>query len=149
MRASDLARRTLDRRLAGYRELDAPVPPRGWVRAVREALGMSAADLGRRMGLTRQAVSQLEASEADGTIQLDTLRRAAEALDSVLVYAIVPRASLDEIVTGRARALAEAAVEGVEHSMALEAQSAGEDDRDRLIQELSERLMNSRRLWSE
>ena len=149
MPSSELARRTLDRRLAALRELDVPVPPRGWTRALRDALGMSAADLARRMGLTRQAVAQLERSEAEGSIQLDTLRRAAEALDSVLVYALVPREALDEVVKARARAVAEQTIDSVEHTMALEAQSGGSEDRDRLVAELAERLAESARLWSD
>lgn len=147
---SDLARTRLDARLAGWREAaETPLPPRGWIRAIREALGMSAADLARRLGLTRQAVSQMEASEADGSIRLDTLRRAADALGCVLVYAVVPRTSLEEMVDERSRELAARAVEGVEHTMALEAQEGGAGDRERLVDDLAERLKRSRRLWSD
>jgi predicted DNA-binding mobile mystery protein A len=110
---------------------------------------MSAADLGRRMGMTRQSIPQLERSEAEGSIRLDTLRRAAEALDSELVYALVPKASLDDVVRARARAVAERTVEGVEHTMALEAQTGGAEDRERLVDELAERLEASNRLWSD
>jgi len=149
MPSSELARRTLDRRLAALREVETPTPPRGWIRALRDALGMSAADLGRRMGMTRQAISQLERSEAEESIRLDTLRRAAEALDSELVYALVPKDSLEDIVKARARAVAERTVEGVEHTMALEAQTGGVEDRERLVEELAERLEASNRLWSD
>lgn len=149
MPSSELARRTLDRRLAPLRQLEVPPPRLGWVRALREGLGMSAADLGRRMGLTRQAVSQLERSEAEGSVRLDTLRRAAGALDSVLVYALVPKEALDDVVRARARAVAERTVQGVEHTMALEAQSGGAGDRERLVEELAERLAKSARLWSD
>lgn len=110
---------------------------------------MSGADLARRLGLTRQAVSLLERSEAEGSIRLDSLRRAAEALDSVLVYALVPKETLEDVVNARARAVAERTVEGVEHTMALEAQSGGSADRERLVEELAERLAKSRRLWSD
>lgn len=149
MPSSELARRTLDRRLEALRQLELPTPPRGWIRALRDALGMSAADLGRRMGTTRQSIPQLERSEADGSIRLDTLRRAAEALDSELVYALVPKASLEDIVRERARAVAERTVESVEHTMSLEAQTGGTEDRDRLVDELAERLEASNRLWSD
>jgi predicted DNA-binding mobile mystery protein A len=149
MPSSELGRRTLDRRLAALRDLEIPTPPRGWIRALRDGLGMSAADLGRRMGMTRQAISQLERSEAEGSIRLDTLRRAAEALGSELVYALVPKDSLEDTVKARARAVAERTVEGVEHTMALEAQTGGVQDRERLVDELAERLEASNRLWSD
>ncbi|MGO6762544.1 helix-turn-helix domain-containing protein, partial [Rhizobium ruizarguesonis] len=56
-------------------------PPKGWVRALRDALGMTGAQLGTRIGVRPQTVEAIEKSEAAGTIQLNTLRRAAEALD--------------------------------------------------------------------
>lgn len=149
MPSSELARRTLDARLRPLRDVELRPPPRGWIRAIRDTLGMSAADVGRRMGITRQGVHQIERSEADESIRLETLRRAAEALDSVLVYALVPRVPLDDVVRNRARAVAEATVDRVEHSMALEAQSGGATDRERLVDELAESLESSTRLWSD
>ena len=50
-------------------------PPRGWVRAIREALGMSAATLSARLGTTAGAVSRLEQSEAADRIQTKGRRR--------------------------------------------------------------------------
>ena len=82
------SRRRLDERLAGFPSPLELTPPRaGWVRAVREALGMSLADLAGRMGVTPQTVHGLERSEQQGKAQLDSLRRAAVAMDCTLVYA--------------------------------------------------------------
>jgi transcriptional regulator with XRE-family HTH domain len=52
------------------------------------------------------SVKDLERNERLGTITLQTLQRAAEALDADLVYAIVPRKPLRETVASRARELA-------------------------------------------
>jgi predicted DNA-binding mobile mystery protein A len=145
-RSNQLARRVLDSRLAELRALPHP-PPRGWIRAIREALGMSAADLGRRMGLSRQAVLQMERSEADGSIRLETLRRAAEALDATLSYALVPNASLDEQVDRRAREVAEREVDAVEQTMLLEDQLGGADERDELVARLAETVRSSAGFW--
>lgn len=77
-------------------------PVKGWISALRQALGMTAEQLGRRLGVKQSSVILLEQSEAKGSIELATLRRAAEALDCTLVYAFVPKKSLEETVRARA-----------------------------------------------
>jgi predicted DNA-binding mobile mystery protein A len=123
------ARRHLDRRLA---ELGRParfaMPTAGWLRAIREALGMSAPVLARRLGITAQAVHAMESSEAEGRIRLDTLRKAADAMDCVLIYAVVPRTSLQEVVEAQAERVAHAQVRAAATSMALEDQAVEFDD---------------------
>ena len=146
MADTTLARQALDDRLEALRALPPP-PPRGWLRALREALGMSTADLGRRLGLTRQGVSYLERSEADGSISLDGLRRAAEALNCRLVYALVPEQSLEEIVDRRAHQVAERELGRVRHTMALEDQAVPAGDDDWLVERLADEIKQSRRLW--
>lgn len=121
-------------------------PPRGWVRAVREALGMSAAALGARLGTTAGAVTRLEQSEAAERIRLDTLRRAADALGCDLVYLIVPRRPLTAVVQERARELARAQVAAVEQTMLLEDQATGQTSE--LEDRLAERLLERGSLWS-
>jgi predicted DNA-binding mobile mystery protein A len=146
-RSSELARAVLDERLVALRDVVPLAPPRGWIRAIREALGMTLADLGRRLNVTKQAVLQMETSEADGSIRLATLRRAAEALDCTLVYALVPNGSLDETVDHRARTVATRDVERAHHTMLLEAQAGGTEDRERLVEEFAEQVKDSRDLW--
>ena len=97
------ARRALDARQPGV-HASALTPPRaGWVRAIREALGMSAAELGARLHVSRQAVAALEKSESLRTVRLSTLAAAADALGCRLIYAIVPVAGdLEGIVRAQA-----------------------------------------------
>jgi predicted DNA-binding mobile mystery protein A len=116
----------LDRVLAPLRSLQLPRPPRGWIRAVREALGVSSGELAKRMQTNRSLVVQQEKAEAEDRITLKSLRAYASALDCDLVYAFVPRAdTLQELVDRRARAAAKSNVLGVEHTMALENQASG------------------------
>ena len=105
MTQTNIARNVLDQRLSLWRSVaaDAPQPSRGWILAIREALGMSVTDFARRLGVSRQRVSQIEAAEVEGSATLVTLRRAAEALGCTLVYALVPNESLEQIVRRRAR----------------------------------------------
>lgn len=99
-------------------------PRRGWLRAVREALGITRQDVARAMRRFPQNVSFFEKSESADRITLQTLRRYAEAMDCQLVYAIVPKAgTLTEAVEERARKKAEKEVRAVEHTMALEDQA--------------------------
>ena len=56
------------------------------MRAIREALGMSAQELGTRVHVKRQTIENLERSEANGKITLDSLNRAAKALGCRVVY---------------------------------------------------------------
>jgi predicted DNA-binding mobile mystery protein A len=123
----NLRLRQLDRTLAPFL-VTASIsrPPKGWVRAIREAIGVSSGELAQRMGTSRQLWLQQEKAEAEGRITLRSLRTLANALDCDLVYALVPRAgSMQELIENRARTQAKRNVLGVEHSMALEDQAVG------------------------
>jgi predicted DNA-binding mobile mystery protein A len=140
------SRRALDRRLSQLPPNSAFTPPvRGWIRAVRNALGMSGADLAARLQVTPASVSDIERSESQGSIRLDTLERAAEAMGCDLVYALIPRGSLTEIVQRKAREKVEEQTRAVSRAMDLEAQSTRVDDE--VVLEEMERLIASGKLW--
>lgn len=147
---SILARRHLDLRVNQQAAVGSlQRPPRGWVKAIREALGMTTAQLARRMGVAQPSVVSLEASEAHGRIRLDTLERAALALDCQLVYALVPNQPLDALVQLRRRELAERQLASVEQSMRLENQSVeSKTARGWQLNQVSERI-DARYLWDE
>jgi predicted DNA-binding mobile mystery protein A len=100
-----------------------------------------AAALGGQLGVTAGAVTRLEQSEAADRIQLDTLRRAADALGCDLVYLLVPRRPLATVVRERARQLAHTQIAAVEQNMRLEDQATGatKEMEDQLTEELIER----------
>jgi len=126
----NLRLKQLDRVLKPYRAArKVPRPSKGWIRSIRQALGISSGELARRLGTSRQLPLQLEKGEAEDRITLKSLRAVANALDCDLVYALVPRAcSMQELIENRARAEAKDRVLGIEHSMALEDQAAGKID---------------------
>jgi predicted DNA-binding mobile mystery protein A len=126
----NLRLKQLDRALEPYRAARVvPRPSKGWIRSIRQALGVSSGELARRLGTSRQLPLQLEKGEAEDRITLKSLRAAANALDCDLVYALVPRAgSMQELIESRARTEAKDRVVGVEHSMALENQAVGRID---------------------
>ena len=142
------ARQRLDERLSAFKpESRFAVPPKGWIRAIRDALGMSASQLGTRLGVKPQSVADLEKSEALGTIQLKTLRKAAEALDCTLVYALVPNSSIEDTVQTRARSIARKELARIGHSMDLEAQGLSKADREAQIDEYVREHLRERDLW--
>lgn len=120
----------LDRSLKSFQPARAvPRPAKGWIHALRQAMGLSSADLGRRLGTSRQLPLQLERAEANDSITLRSLRKIAGAMDCELVYALVPRGgSVRATVETRARQQAQKRVLDVEHSMALEDQAVGQID---------------------
>lgn len=145
MRARDraAARRQLDKRLASLKNFDALMPPpRGWIKAIREALGMTAEQLGARLGVSQERALALEKAEVRGSVTLDSLERAARALDCRLVYAVVPRKPLEKLVEERAAELARKQLQTTRHTMALEAQSVDPADEDAQLRRLTQELMN-------
>ena len=126
----NLRLKQLDRALEPYRTArEVPRPSKGWIRSIRQALGVSSGELARRLGTSRQLPLQLEKGEAEDRITLKSLRAVANALDCDLVYALVPRAdNMQELIENRARAEAKDRVLDIEHSMALENQAVGKTD---------------------
>jgi len=143
------ARTALDARLRDRQVRSLVAPPRGWVRAIRDALGMSSRQLAARMNVSQPAITQLERSEAAGAIQLNTLRRAADALDCELVYALVPRVSLDDTVRKRATEIARAQVGNVDRTMRLEGQGLSAEQLSARIDEYTAKLVVEGRLWDD
>lgn len=122
-----LRARQLERALLPYFAAKGlPRPQRGWIRAIREASGVTLREMARRLGKVPSLAVHLEKSEAEYRITLGSLRDAADALGCELVYALVPKTgSIGQLLEQGARAEAEENVRAVEHTMALEDQAVG------------------------
>ena len=148
--SSSQARRRLDARLQRIDSLAAePRPHKGWIRAIRDALGMSGTELAARIGVTQPAIISIERSELHDTIKLETLRRAAEALDCELVYFLIPRTTLEESVERQARQKAAQYLQRVVHHSRLEDQATTNEESAEQLDELAAQLIERRGLWSE
>jgi len=111
---------------------------------------MTMEQLGRKLGVSRQAISQLEAREAAGSISVQNLREAAEALDMHLVYAIIPKdGTLEEYVEKRAQVLANEMVKNANQQMSLENQMVNDERTAYVVKEMTSELVRKvdRRLW--
>ncbi len=148
-RFTNLRLRQLDAALRVATALRSRPPPQvGWIRTVREALGMSLRQLARRTGLSKTTVASIESNEAKGSVRLESLVRLADAMDCDLVYAIVPRHSLEETLNRQTTLAAERIVRRVSDSMELEAQGTPSEEQDRLVEEVANRLReNPRDAW--
>lgn len=114
-----------------------PTPPKsGWIRTIREALGMSGAQFGERLQLTRNQVSILERKEVAGTITLNQLQELAEGLNADVVYAVVPRKTIEDTIEERATEIAHAMLKMSQQNMFLEAQQISKEKQDELIEML-------------
>src|ERR1700731_174816 len=144
--------RHLDKRFATLRILAKnPRPPKGWLRAIRDALGMTTAQFARRLGVSQPRIIELEKSEVTGNVTLNTLQRAAEALGCRLVYALVPEKPLADTVRERAELLARQRQAAVEHTMRLEDQAVKDKRAARALHEqiIEDLLQRPARLWDE
>ncbi len=138
-----LARRQLDKKLAALRGHEAFARPRrGWIKSIREALGMTAKQLGQRLGVSQPRVTAIEKAEAEGALTLESLEKAANALDCQLVYALVPREPLNVTLRKRAERKARAMMAATGHSMALEAQAIDKEAEAEQFEELVRRLLD-------
>lgn len=146
-----LARRSLEKRLAPLRDMNLTPPPRGWLRAIREALGMTMEQLARRIGVAQPRIIALEKAEVEGSVSLRTLRDAAEAMGCTVVYAIVPQRPLNEMLRARAAQRAEQELARISHTMRLENQAVVAADLRAQLETMIEGFMKGSpsRLWDD
>jgi predicted DNA-binding mobile mystery protein A len=148
-RDNRLARQRLDERFDALRPLmGRPRPHTGWIRAIRQALGMSGSELADRLGVTPQSVSDMERNEASGSIRLATLERAADALGCELEYVLVPRKNLESMVEEQARRKARHHMARIAHHGSLENQALPGEMVEAEIEELAPGFIDKRGLWS-
>jgi len=144
MRAQDrfTARRNLDKKLAALQNVDLLVrPSRGWIKAIREALGMTTTQLGKRLGVTQSRVIAIEQAEVKKSITLNSLEKAAQAMDCQLVYVLLPRRPLEKQVREQAENLSRKQIEATRHTMTLEAQAIDKADEEELRKRLVEKIL--------
>lgn len=128
-----IIRQQLDKNLAGLKSANTQVPVKGWIRAIREALGMSGRQLAQRLKVSQPRIPRLEQDELTGSVTIKTMQQVAEALDCTFVYALVPRTSLEDTLRGQARMIAQDRIERAAHSMLLEAQSLSAEEQQKSL----------------
>ncbi|MDP8287216.1 MAG: mobile mystery protein A [Candidatus Electryonea clarkiae] len=151
-RNSKLVRAQLDKTLAILHPLrDTPVPLKGWIRAIRNAIGMSGRQLAARLGVTKQSASLIEGREIAGTVTINTMKKTAEAMDCIFVYGFIPRISLEETVRNQAKRVASKRLARASHTMSLENQSINITENKTVLSDLINELLDElpKNLWDE
>jgi predicted DNA-binding mobile mystery protein A len=140
-----LMRRSLDKKFKKLSKFEEK-PLQGWIKTIREAVGMTASQLAKRMGITQPRIAKIEDNESN--LKISTLEKAAEALNCKLVYMLIPNESLEEIVQKQAKKKAMALLKKVNQNMGLENQ--GVDTKEQLEDAVQD-LLNGQlsKIWSE
>ncbi len=148
---AQLITRQISRRVEKFRKIATdPLPAKGWIHAIRGALGMTLEQLGAKMNIPYQSVQNLERTEVHGSPTLKSLKAVAEALNCQLVYAFVPQKPLEKLIEAQAEKKAREIIEQVGHTMALENQSISKKEMEIHIKNLKEELLrgNLNQLWN-
>lgn len=145
-----LVREQLDKRLKS------PLLPllqsdNGWIKLLREALGMSTTQLAKRIGIDQSRVSRLENAEIDGDLKLSSLKKVAEGLNMTFVYGFIPRDGLEDMVRQQAKKIALKRMQRVNHTMRLEEQELTNDEKAKAFDDLVQKIMieDAKDFWDE
>jgi predicted DNA-binding mobile mystery protein A len=119
------------------------VPPIGWIKAIRNGIGMSMEQLGKKLSITKQAVMDIEKREKEGAVTLKAMQELAKAMDMQFVYGFIPNAgSLDQMIEKRALEIAKTIVQRTSSTMKLEDQENSKERIEKAIKERAAEIIN-------
>ncbi len=125
-------------------------PMKGWIRAVRDALGMNMRQFAHRLGVSKSRIPRIEQDEITGSLTLKTMNRVADKLDCVFVYGLVPRTSLDNTVRKQASIVAQSRMNRLMHTMNLEAQGLSSQNAEKAFNNMVDEMIDTpSMLWEE
>lgn len=141
----------LDQKLEPFQKTEMViVPDKGWINAIRTTLNMTMAQLGNKLGVTKQGVNKIEESEAKGSISINSLKEVGAALDLKLVYGFVPNdGTIDSFINNKAQTLARKIVSRTNQNMKLEDQGISEEKIKQSVIDLAKEIKREMRksLW--
>lgn len=125
-------------------------PMRGWIRAIRDALGMNMRQFANRLGVSKSRIPRIEQDEITGGLTLKTMNRVADKLDCVFVYGFVPRTTLEDTVKKQAAVVAKKRMSRLMHTMDLEAQGLSSANANKALNNMIDEIIDSRSmLWED
>lgn len=135
-----LTREQLDERLNWLKPLTAH-NEKGWIKTLREALGMSTKQLGKKVGIDQSRISRLENAEIEGDLKLSSLKKIAEGLNMKFVYCFIPEEGLEQMVTNQATKIARKRLNKVNQTMRLEDQELSDESKAKVLKDLTQKIL--------
>ena len=145
MDARVLQIRALDKKTFDLKSAKNIVPqPSGWIKTVREAIGMTVSQLAARLGVTQPRITKMESNEDN--LKLSTMKKAAEAMNCEFVYYFKPRTTFQNLVDEQAQKKAVEVLKTVNVNMSLENQEIAEDE---AVKDFASDLINTKikQIW--
>lgn len=145
MDARVLQIRALDKKTSDLKSAKNIVPrTSGWIKTVREAIGMTVSQLAARLGVTQPRITKMESNEDN--LKLSTMKKAAEAMNCEFVYYFKPRTTFQNLVDEQAQKKAAEVLKTVNVNMALENQEIAEDE---AVKDFASDLINTKikQIW--
>ena len=141
-----LLRRSYQKKFDALKKVIIDRPPQGWLKTIREFLGMTTTQLAKKINVTQPRVINLEKNEKN--TKISTMERIADALNCDFVYAFVPRENIDDIIYNQAKKKALKILSKVNTNMSLENQLT---DTNELTEDIIKELLddNISRIWDE
>lgn len=149
MKNKNLRRNQLDQFFKSLKEINLKRPKLGWIKEIRESLGMSMEDLANRSGTIKQRIARLEKDEMADKVTIESLRKAATAMDCEFVYFVYPKTGLAEIMKEQALKAAQKMAIDINKTMTLEQQQLSSSAQKQLVNDIADELIknNDRSIW--
>lgn len=137
-----VVRSQLDKKLAFLSNFASfGVPQSGWIKTIREALGLSSLQLGKMSGLDQSRISRLESAEKSGNLKISSLQKIAKGLRMQFVYGFVPDGTLEEMVNARAKTIALKRMKRLNDTMRLEKQGLSDEEQKKAFEDMIEKIL--------
>ena len=142
-------REQLDEALQAFTEMASVTRPiKGWIRAIRDSLGMNMRQLANRLGVSQSRIVKIEQDELSGALTIKTLEKVADKLDCVFIYGFAPRSTLENTVRNQAACIARERMNMISHHMYLEAQELTNHHSKAAFESMVEEILESpSKLW--
>ncbi len=137
-----VVREQLDKKLDSLKTFaTSGIPQQGWIKTVREALGLSARQLGEKAGIDQSRISRLENAEKDGSLKLSSLQKIAKGLNMRFIYGFVSENTLEEMVRSQARKIALRRLKQLDNTMRLEKQELSDEEQKKVLEDMIEKIL--------
>ena len=136
-----ITREQLDKKFEVLKSFVGFLPQQGWIKTIREVLGLSTTQLGKRVGIDQSRISRLENAETTGNLKLSSLQKIAKGLNMKFVYGFVPDDTLESIVRDQAKRIALKRLETLDNTMRLEKQGLSEEDKKKSLDDMIDKIL--------